>query len=149
MIAPLVPALKTLPLADLLASKAVPGLMLTSGVLLAFAEGATETMPASAATIIASLAQLLVTGGGLAAAGAFILRRVDKLLDARDAARKEEAALDRAERERQYSDHKETTSRYIASLEARVQRAEERYDRLVEVLMGKPSTPNHETKPLS
>lgn len=81
------------PLPDLAGS-----LMLGGGLLAAFFQdvSVTGTLPEQAgSSLVTGVIQALTVGGGLAVAGSFVLRRVDKTMDARDAQRQEEREHER------------------------------------------------------
>jgi hypothetical protein len=110
------------PLAPPLAVKIAPPVMLVAAGVLAFFQGDTgQTMPTDAAV---NVVQLLITALAAGGTGTFLIKMAageySKTRAEQRALVKEERALERADDERRYTDHKELTAQLLAAYNARI-----------------------------
>jgi len=117
-------------------------LLVATAAVLAWIQDVTGIAPdAATQPILDSIIQALTIGGGLAVGGAFLLKRVDKFLDTREARAAEERAEDRARELRREAAQDELLQRYLereerveARAEAQMARYEERTQAQIERL---------------
>jgi len=105
-------------------------LMLAAGFALAYMQDATVSANEN---LVNSIVQALTFGGGLAVAGAFILKRIDKQLDARQAREHAREVARTAENEARRAEDKEERAQARADIERMFALQDRHIDRMFQM----------------